>query len=375
MRALRYHGIKDLRLDQDVPEPKCSDTQVKIRRETHAPELEISVSDTNSIPVQRHSAGYVGQTVSPMPYCQRLDGALSATSDLRLMIGWATVHEYSSPTFIPSKESPHPVTRESMPVAIGHEFSGTIVEIGPNAVNPQNLQIGDDVAVQPTICCFGCGPCQEGYINCCDSAGFVGLSGGGGGMTDAVCVDPQFVFKLPKGISLEVGALVEPLAVAWHAVDQYPIKEGDEALVLGAGPIGLGVIQCLKARGAKTIIAAEVAAQRQKFAKEFGATHVVDPSREDVVKRAKEICGGLGPHLALDAAGVAASVKSAALAVRARGTVVNVAIWEEEVSATCAFEDAKSDDEHGRFPSNQIIWCLGRRNILLVRRSPRTILE
>ncbi|KIV94738.1 hypothetical protein, variant 3 [Exophiala mesophila] len=218
-----------------------------------------------------------------------------------------------------------------MPVAIGHEFSGTIVEIGPNAANPQNLKVGDDVAVQPTICCFGCGPCREGYINCCDSAGFVGLSGGGGGMTDAVCVDPQFVFKLPKGTSLQIGALVEPLAVAWHAVDQYPIKEGDEALVLGAGPIGLGVIQCLKARGAKTIIVAEVAEQRQKFAREFGATHVLDPRHDDVVKKAKEICGGLGPHLALDAAGVAASVKTAALAVRARGTVVNVAIWEKEV--------------------------------------------
>lgn len=67
-----------------------------------------------------------------------------------------------------------------MPVAIGHEFSGEVLEIGSKAENPKGLKVGDKVAVQPTVCCFKCGPCGDGYINCCDSAGFVGLSGGGG---------------------------------------------------------------------------------------------------------------------------------------------------------------------------------------------------
>jgi threonine dehydrogenase-like Zn-dependent dehydrogenase len=101
---------------------------------------------------------------------------------------------------------------------------------------------------------------------------------------------------------------------------------------MGAGPIGLGVIQVLKARGATTIIVVEVAQERQNFAKEFGATHLIDPRHEDTVKRAKEITGGLGPHVVLDAAGVPASLKNACLAVRARGTIVNLAIWEKEVS-------------------------------------------
>lgn len=248
-----------------------------------------------------------------------------------------------------------------MPVTIGHEFvstyctpppsldpsllrtavltsycvkSGEIVEIGRKAPNPTNLKVGDKVAVQPTIACFSCGPCHEGAINCCDGAGFVGLSGGGGGMSDFVTVDPQFVFRLPEAVGLDVGALVEPLAVAWHAVDQYPVGPGTEAIVMGAGPIGLGVIQCLKARGAKTVIVVEMAKERQNFAKHFGATHLIDPAKEDVVKRAKEICDGQGPHVALDAAGVPASIKSAALSVRARGTIVNLAIWEKEVSLT-----------------------------------------
>lgn len=185
--------------------------------------------------------------------------------------------------------------------------------------------------MQPTICCFECPPCHLDYLNCCDKAGFVGLSGGGGGLSDAVCIDGKFVHKLPANIDLDVGALVEPLAVAWHAVDASSIKKGDSALVLGAGPIGLGVIQCLKARGAETIIVAEVAKQRQEYAKHFGATHIFDPRSQDVVKEAKAATGGQGPNLAFDCAGVPASVKTATLAVRARGTVVNVAIWEKEV--------------------------------------------
>jgi len=114
-------------------------------------------------------------------------------------------------------------------------------------------------------------------------------------------------------------------------VDASQIEKGDDALVLGAGPIGLGVIQCLKARGARYIIVAEVAKERQNFAKHFGASHVFDPRHEDVVAKAKELTGGRGPQIALDCAGVAASVKTACLAVRAQGRVVNVAIWEKEV--------------------------------------------
>jgi threonine dehydrogenase-like Zn-dependent dehydrogenase len=130
------------------------------------------------------------------------------------------VHEYFSPTFIPLASAPHPLTKETAPVTIGHEFSGEVVEIG-SAVKSPGFKVGDKVAVQPTLACGDkCNSCHEGLINCCDSAGFIGLSGGGGGMSDFVCVDPNFVFKLPEHIGLDVGALVEPLAVAWHAVAQ-----------------------------------------------------------------------------------------------------------------------------------------------------------
>lgn len=279
MRALRYHGIKDLRLEHDVPEPTCRSGQVKVRP----------------------------------AFCG---------------ICGTDLHEYMSPTFIPLKDHPHPVTGESMPVTIGHEFSGDVVEIGDGVTN---VKVGDRVAVQPTVCCNGCPPCKDGLINCCDHAGFVGLSGGGGGMSDAVCVESNFAFKLPDNVSTDVGALVEPLAVAWHAVDASGIKPGDNALVMGAGPIGLAAIQCLKARGANQIIVVEMARERQNFAKHFGATTLIDPRHEDVVKRCKELCDGQGPQIALDCAGVSASIDAACKAIKHHGLVVNVSIWEKDI--------------------------------------------
>ena len=128
-------------------------------------------------------------------------------------------------------------------------------------------------------------------------------------------------------------ALVEPLAVAWHAVNMSPLaqfQKGDYCLILGGGPIGLSVIKALKARGHGTIIVSEVSSKRKEFAKEFGADFVLDPTKDDIPERCKEICGGRGVHCVFDAAGVQAGLDSAVLALRARGTLINIAIWEKD---------------------------------------------
>lgn len=122
-----------------------------------------------------------------------------------------------------------------------------------------------------------------------------------------------------------------------------------QVLVLGGGPVGLAVVQALVAQGTKKIIMSEVAAQRQAFAREFGAHHVLDPRTYDLVAVSKELTGGNGPDIVFDCAvsfgraacldlqtadclqGVVASLETACLAIRPRGTVVNVAIWEKAV--------------------------------------------
>lgn len=127
-------------------------------------------------------------------------------------------------------------------------------------------------------------------------------------------------------------ALVEPLAVAWHAVDISPFKPGDSVLILGGGPIGLAVLQTLKARGAENVIVSEVAPRRKEFAKQFGADHIFDPTKDDLVSKVREVTDGLGANVAFDAAGVQAGLNSAILAIRARGTLVNIAVWEKPPS-------------------------------------------
>jgi threonine dehydrogenase-like Zn-dependent dehydrogenase len=154
MRAVRYYDAKDIRLEHDHPEPTCAAHQVKIR-----PSF----------------CGICG-------------------SDL---------HLYCTPNALPFKDIPHAITGETWPVTLGHEFSGDIVEVGTQV--RKDLQVGDRVAVQPTICCKQCMSCKEGFTNCCDSFGFVGMMGWGGGLSDRVCVDAQFVFKLPETVTSEVG--------------------------------------------------------------------------------------------------------------------------------------------------------------------------
>ncbi|KAI9893378.1 MAG: hypothetical protein M1814_006674 [Vezdaea aestivalis] len=280
MRALRFHGKKDLRLEQ-VPVLECGKGQVKLK------------------------PSFVG-------------------------ICGSDLHEYEDgPNICPT--SPHPITGEQVPLTFGHEFSGIVEEVGSEVTD---IKVSDRVVVQPIIYDGTCGACKEGLINCCYSNGFVGLSGWGGGLSDHVVLPRSCIFKIPAEVSLEVGALVEPLAVAWHAVNASPFKAGDSVLIIGGGPIGLAVIQSLKARGATNIIVSEPAPRRKQFAQEFGAHHVLDPIKDDVVAKCKELCGGEGPHVAFDAAGVQPGLTQAIHALRARGTLVNIAVWPRTATIT-----------------------------------------
>jgi 2-desacetyl-2-hydroxyethyl bacteriochlorophyllide A dehydrogenase len=237
------------------------------------------------------------------------------------------LHEYlGGPNFAPTK--PHPVTHDTIPITLGHEFSGIVSELGEGVTS---FSVGQQVVVQPSIYCDTCQACTAGAENVCYNGGFIGLSGGGGGLSDSVVVPERAVLRLPDNVPLDVGALVEPLSVAWHAISAAPLTKDSVVLVLGGGPIGLAIVQCLVSSGTKKIIVSEVSKSRQRFAREFGAHHVVDPKTYDLVAISKELSGRDGPDIVFDCAGVPASLTTACTAVRARGTVINVAIWEKEV--------------------------------------------
>ena len=138
--------------------------------------------------------------------------------------------------------------------------------------------------------------------------------------------------KLPDNVSLEVGALVEPLAVGWHAVEMSPFKAGDSVIILGGGPIGLAVVQALKGKGCENIIVSEVSQRRRQFATDFGAHHTIDPVKVDVVEEVAKLTGGKGADVGFDAAGVQVGLDGAMQAIRAHGTLVNIAVWEKRAT-------------------------------------------
>ncbi|KAK4498284.1 hypothetical protein PRZ48_010942 [Zasmidium cellare] len=127
--------------------------------------------------------------------------------------------------------------------------SGVVDEVGEGV---SGFKPGDKVAVQPTIYDGDCRACLKGLTNSCDTFGFIGLSGWGGGMSEYTCAPAEYVKKLPDDMGLDLGALVEPLSVGWHAVATSPYKDGDNVLVLGGGPIG-GTFVNIALWGAKRV--------------------------------------------------------------------------------------------------------------------------
>lgn len=116
--------------------------------------------------------------------------------------------------------------------SLGHEFSGTIAELGSGVTD---LSPGQKVAVFPVIADGTCHWCSKEVYGMCESWGFLGYSGWGGGMAEYICVQKEAIHKIPENVPLDVAALVEPLAVAWHAVKLGKMEGSDTALVLGAG--------------------------------------------------------------------------------------------------------------------------------------------
>jgi (R,R)-butanediol dehydrogenase/meso-butanediol dehydrogenase/diacetyl reductase len=253
---------------------------------------------------------------------------------VKVEVEWAGIcgtdlHEYlEGPIFAPTAAAPHPLTGESVPITLGHEFAGVVAELGEGV---EGVRVGDRVAVEPYIICGNCDACTSGRYNVCQTLGFVGLSGYGGGFSQFVVAQERWIHPLGE-LGTDVGALIEPLAVAYHAVRLSGVKPAHTALVFGAGPIGLVTTAALKAAGVEEIIVVEPAAVRKAKAPIAGADHVLDPTTTDVVAEVRELTKGRGADVSFECAGIDAVLKSAILSTRAGGTVVNVAIWGHEAS-------------------------------------------
>jgi (R,R)-butanediol dehydrogenase/meso-butanediol dehydrogenase/diacetyl reductase len=239
------------------------------------------------------------------------------------------LHEYlEGPIFAPAADAPHPITGETVPITLGHEFAGVVHEVGDGVTD---IHVGDRVVVEPYIICGRCDACQQGKYNVCQTLGFVGLSGYGGGFSQYVVAERRWIHPLGD-LGTDVGALIEPLAVAYHAVRLSGAKPNHAALVFGAGPIGLVTTAALRATGVEQIIVVEPAEVRKAKAPLAGAGYIIDPTNTDVIAEVMELTKGRGADVSFECAGIDQVLKSAILSTRVGGTCVNVAIWGHEAS-------------------------------------------
>jgi L-iditol 2-dehydrogenase len=222
--------------------------------------------------------------------------------------------------------------RRIPPIVMGHEAAGTIVDIGPGV---QDLQKDDRITLDSTVYCGHCANCLRGQMNLCDQRQVLGVSCGeyrrAGAFAEYVAAPARIVHKLPDSISFPEASMLEAVAVAMHAVSLAETPPDGTALVIGAGTIGLLILQALRAAGCSRVFITDVDSSRLKLAKELGATETVLVDA-DTLARISALTGGTGVDVALEAVGRTETIKSAIQSVRKGGTVVLVGNISPEVT-------------------------------------------
>jgi len=277
MKAARWHAAKDIRVEEaTIPTP--NDDQVKI---------------------EVKFAGICG-------------------SDL---------YEYNhGPQLIPI-DAPYFFNGHQGTTTLGHEFAGVVSEVGRNVTK---VKIGDRVIVEPIFRNPESPFIESGEYNLSEPLGFVGLTANGA-FAKYVVVEEYMAHKMPKSMSFEQGAIVEPAAVAAYGLQQSGMKMGDTVLVTGAGPIGLLTVQVAIASGASQVFVTDVSEARLVKAKEVGATQTFDAKDKDIPTKIREMTGH-GVDVYIDAAGVQASFDTGIKSLRNGGTAVLVALFSKNVS-------------------------------------------
>lgn len=186
------------------------------------------------------------------------------------------------------------------PFVLGHEPGGTVVEVGKDV---KHLNVGDRVALEPGKTCGHCEFCKTGNYNLCPDVVFFATPPVDGVFQEYVAHEAALCFKLPDNVSTMDGALIEPLAVGFHAAIQGGAKAGQTAVVMGAGCIGLVTMMALKAMGVSRVFVVDIMEKRLQKALELGADGVINASQTDAVEEVKKLTDGRGCDLAVETAG------------------------------------------------------------------------
>ena len=217
----------------------------------------------------------------------------------------------------------HPLA--SLPMAIGHEISGEIIQIG-RAVT--KAAVGDRVAVEPVITCRTCPFCLRGEYHLCENIRYQ-YSAGQGGFTSFFVASENWVHRFPDSVSYEEGALLEPLAVAVHAARKAEVGLGHSAAIFGAGGIGLFLLQVARAAGCGYIFISDLMEHRLETALKLGATAAIHAVKEDPVKRILEETGSFGVDRSFEAVGIEKTLHQSVQCLKKGGICALIGLFEE----------------------------------------------
>jgi threonine dehydrogenase-like Zn-dependent dehydrogenase len=282
MRAVVCHGIGDYRLEH-VPVPQVGPGEVLIRVDATG----VCASDVKAA----HGAGRIwGSDVFP---------------------------RYIQPPVIP-----------------GHEFVGTVVELGEGAAERFGLQIGDHAVAEQIVPCWRCRFCRHGQYWMCEQHDIFGFRQRAQGSWAEYMKFPadSIVHKVPAELPPPIGAFIEPLACGIHAVERANIQLGDVVVIAGMGPIGLGMLQVAKMKSPGTLIAMDIRPFRLKTALELGADLAINPAQEDAVARVRELTDGYGCDVYIEVTGSPRGVLQGLQLIRKLGTFVEFSVMGEPAS-------------------------------------------
>jgi L-iditol 2-dehydrogenase len=224
----------------------------------------------------------------------------------------------------------HPYT--PFPVTQGHEVAGQIVKTGENV---KEFTVGQKVTIEPQVFCGKCWPCRHGKYNLCENLKVMGFQTTGTA-SEYFAVDASKVTPIPDCMTYSEGAMIEPLAVTVHAVKRYEDIKGANVVVLGCGPIGILLIQSLKAMGAAKVFATDISDKRLELAKSLGADYAINTLKKDY---AEELVSAYGPDKAdviFECAGSDITMDQAIQNARKGSVIILVAVFGKKANVDLA---------------------------------------
>ncbi len=218
------------------------------------------------------------------------------------------------------------------PAIPGHEFIGHVVELGPDVKG--DFKIGDRVVADQIVPCWECRFCKTGNYWMCQKHDIFGFQNNVNGGFAEYCRLPKgaLVWKVPQDIPMKAAILVEPYACAKHAVDRGNVKQTDVVVQAGVGCLGLGMVGYLRMKNPAKLIVLDMKDDRLETAKKFGADIVVNPSKEDAVKKVLDLTDGYGCDVYIEATGHPSSVKQGMDMIRKMGTFVEFSVFGAETT-------------------------------------------